>query len=145
MPTTAPSNLVTTSSFGSIGLGIAAAIGAATAKPDQLTVVVTGDGGGAMGLMELATAVQEQLKVVHIMFNDLAYGAEWTGFLRHDFDPELSRKRWPDFVSVVRSLGGDGVTVRTVPELEAACAAAVASTTSFIIDVRCDPQFDPRD
>src|SRR5690625_7262131 len=42
-----------------IGLGSASAVGAARARPDRTTVLVTGDGGGLMGLADLATFVSE--------------------------------------------------------------------------------------
>src|SRR5699024_7652282 len=38
-----------------IGLGSASAVGAAHARPERTTVLVTGDGGGQMGLADLPT------------------------------------------------------------------------------------------
>src|SRR5436190_7232323 len=54
-----PTALVTTHGFGSIGLGLASAVGASVARPDRPCVLLVGDGGFMMsGFSELNTAVQ---------------------------------------------------------------------------------------
>jgi len=72
-----------TLAWSSIGLGIATAIGAAIASPERPTVALVGDGGAMMGMIELATAVQHQVPVVMVVFNDGAYGAEYVKLQQH--------------------------------------------------------------
>src|SRR5690606_12107240 len=55
-----------TQAFQSIGLGLGTAIGAATARPDRLPVLGTGDGGFLMAVSELETAVRLRIPLVVI-------------------------------------------------------------------------------
>ena len=107
-----------TQAFQSIGLGLATAIGAATARPDRLPVLGTGDGGFLMAVTELETAVREGIPLVVVVYNDAAYGAEV-----HHFDAatseELASVRFPvtDMASLARGYGAAGVVVRTREDL----------------------------
>jgi len=108
-----------TQSFQSIGLGLATAIGAAVAAPDRLPVLGTGDGGFLMSIAELETAVRLGLGMVIVVYNDAGYGAEV-----HHFGPtgaDLSTVRFPDtdLAAVARGYGAEGITVRTVTDLDA--------------------------
>jgi acetolactate synthase-1/2/3 large subunit len=58
-----------------IGLGLSLGIGAAVAGgSERKTVVLSGDGGFALNIGELWTAVQEKLDIVVIVMNDKGYG-----------------------------------------------------------------------
>jgi acetolactate synthase I/II/III large subunit len=58
-----------------IGLGLPLGVGAAVAGAGQRkTVVLTGDGGFALNMTELWTAVQEKLDLVIVVMNDNGYG-----------------------------------------------------------------------
>ena len=48
-----------TQAFQSIGLGFPSAVGAAAARPERTTVLVTGDGGGLMALADLESFVRQ--------------------------------------------------------------------------------------
>ena len=72
-----PCSFVGTVNFGSIGLGLQTAVGAAVAAPDQPVVLFSGDGGFMMGgINEFNTAVRLGLDLIVIIANDSAYGAE---------------------------------------------------------------------
>jgi len=57
-----------------LAMGIGAAIAASTHAPSRHTFALCGDGGFILNLGELATAVQEQAKVIYILMNDQKYG-----------------------------------------------------------------------
>ena len=108
-----------TQAFQSIGLGLASAIGAASARPDRLTVAALGDGGAAMSVAELDTVARLGLDMIVVVYNDDAYGAEV-----HHFGPDghgLDTVRFPatDFAAIARGFGLDGVTVRRADDLDA--------------------------
>jgi acetolactate synthase-1/2/3 large subunit len=110
---------VFTQAYQSIGLGLASAIGAAAARPDRLTVAALGDGGALMGIAELETAVRLGQRMVIIVYDDEAYGAEV-----HHFGPDgypLSTVRFPpaDIAAIGRGFGCEGVTVRSAADLDA--------------------------
>ena len=116
-----PSHYVHTISFGSIGVGVPYAIGAALADPSRPTLLLCGDGGFMLGgLTEFHTAARLGLDLVVVVFNDGSFGAEHIQLVRKGMDPSISLFDWPDLAHVAESLGGRGVTVRTIAELDAA-------------------------
>lgn len=140
-----PRDFVHTVGFGSIGLGTAAAIGAAVAAPGRLTVGVAGDGGGMMGLIEFSTAVRHRVPFVLVILDDGAYGTEYGKLERHGYDPTSCYVEWPEFAAVATALGGTGVTVRTIEELRATAPLLAGPTTPLLIDVKADPTVDHRE
>lgn len=110
-----------TQAFQAIGLGLYSAIGAALAQPHRLPVLGAGDGGFLMGISELETATRLKLPLVCIVYNDAAYGAEVHHFASGHTEAELASVVFPDtdIASIARGFGAEGVTVRTVADLEA--------------------------
>ncbi|GAB7046564.1 thiamine pyrophosphate-binding protein [Catenuloplanes indicus] len=134
-----PRGFVFPENFGSIGTGMGAAIGAATACPAGPVVLVCGDGGFMHGgIGEFATAVRENLDVIVVVCNDGGYGAEHVQFADRGLDPGLSLFSWPDLATVADALGGDGVTVRSADDLAYAEKAIADRTRPLLIDVRLD-------
>ncbi|MBT2546870.1 thiamine pyrophosphate-binding protein [Arthrobacter sp. ISL-65] len=109
-----------TQAFQAIGLGLYTAIGAAVARPDRLPVLGAGDGGFLMGISELETAVRLKLPLVCIVYNDAAYGAEVHHFAEHHGQEELASVSFPetDIAAIARGYGADGVTVRTLDDMQ---------------------------
>jgi thiamine pyrophosphate-dependent acetolactate synthase large subunit-like protein len=110
-----------TQAFQAIGLGLYTAIGAALAQPHRLPVLGAGDGGFLMGISELETAARLKLPLVCIVYNDAAYGAEVHHFASEHSEAELASVVFPetDIAAIARGFGAEGVTVRTVADLEA--------------------------
>jgi thiamine pyrophosphate-dependent acetolactate synthase large subunit-like protein len=110
--------LVFTQAYESVGLGLAAALGAAIARPDRLTVAALGDGGALMGASELETAVRLGLAgLLIVVYDDEADGAEV-----HRFGPDgcpLGNVRFPpaDLAAIARGYGCEAVTVRQPADL----------------------------
>jgi acetolactate synthase-1/2/3 large subunit len=65
-----PRSLITSGGLGTMGFALPAAIGAKVACPDSEVWVVVGDGGFQMTMSELATIVQENLKVNIAIINN---------------------------------------------------------------------------
>ncbi|KQQ96330.1 acetolactate synthase [Arthrobacter sp. Leaf141] len=110
-----------TQAFQSIGLGLYTAIGAGVAQPQRLPVLGAGDGGFLMGISELETAVRMKLPLVCIVYNDAAYGAEVHHFSSGSLTQDLASVVFPDtdIASIARGFGAEGITVRSVADLEA--------------------------
>ncbi|MDR6437552.1 thiamine pyrophosphate-dependent acetolactate synthase large subunit-like protein [Paenarthrobacter nicotinovorans] len=110
-----------TQAFQAIGLGLYTAIGAALAQPHRLPVLGAGDGGFLMGISELETAARLKLPLVCIVYNDAAYGAEVHHFASEHSEAELASVVFPetDIAAIARGFGAEGVTVRTVADLDA--------------------------
>lgn len=97
--------------FQCVGLGLASAIGHATARPDRLTVAACGDGGLLMAASELETVSRLQLPMIILVYNDSAYGAEVHHFGRTDGDDGFVTFPDVDFADIARGYAMTGVTV----------------------------------
>ena len=131
--------------YGSIGMGLSQAIGAAVGGNGRPALLITGDGGFMLGgLAEFNTAVRHGCDLIAIVCNDGSYGAEHIQFRRRDMDPALSLFDWPDFAPVAEALGGTGVTVRSTADLEVAAKAIEERDRPLLIDVKLDPDNMPQ-
>jgi thiamine pyrophosphate-dependent acetolactate synthase large subunit-like protein len=136
IPVGDPSRYVFTLDFGSIGLGLGAAVGASVAHPGRVTVAAVGDGGLMMSLGELDTAVRYALPLVVVVYNDEAYGAEMH-FLRMSGIPDgESRFATPPLDAIARSMGAEGHRVTTLAELEALRPRLAEATGPILLDCR---------
>jgi len=138
-----PGSFLTTVDFGSIGLGLAHAIGGAYAKRDRPIVLLSGDGGFMHGgLAEFNTAVRHGLDLIVVVCNNAAYGAEVEKFNRRYADKQMSDGlitfAWPDLANVAASLGGSGVTVEAEADWETARQAIASRDRPLLINVRLD-------
>jgi thiamine pyrophosphate-dependent acetolactate synthase large subunit-like protein len=139
-----PRAFVYTIHFGSIGLGMAYAIGAGVAAPSKPVFLVTGDGGFMLGgLAEFNTAVRHKVDLIVALCNDSSYGAEHIQFRNKDMDPSMSIFDWPEFGPLATALGGHGVTVRTEADLEATAQTIRDRDRPLLIDLKLDPDRVP--
>ena len=125
--------------FGSIGLGLAAGIGAAEAKVSELTIALLGDGGFMMHASELATAVRERLPLLVLVFNDGAYGAEYHKLIAQDFDPRHAYNDWPDLSAVAAAAGADTHVIQSIDDVEILGKQIQSLDTPLVVDIRIDP------
>jgi thiamine pyrophosphate-dependent acetolactate synthase large subunit-like protein len=140
-----PRSFVFTANFGSIGLGLQEAIGAAATAPERTAVLFTGDGGFMMGgINELNTAVRAGLNVVVIVANDSAYGAEHIQFVDRKMDPSLSEFDWPSFSEVAKSLGAQAVSINCDSQLDKALELIHHHRGPRVIELCLHPEDVPR-
>src|SRR3982075_2326391 len=101
-----PRSLITSGGLGTMGFALPAAIGAKVARPEAEVWVVVGDGGFQMTMAELATIVQEKLKVHIAIINNgyLGMVRQWQEFFyegRYAATPISG----PDFVKLADAFG----------------------------------------
>ena len=131
---------VFTQAFQAVGLGLGSAIGAAVARPDRLTVAVLGDGGALMSLPEFETAARLGVRMLIVVYNDAAYGAEVHHFGPHGAPLDLVRFPDVDFAALGRAAGLEGVTVRHSRDLEAVRAwLARGAPRALVVDAKVAP------
>ena len=95
--------------FQAVGLGLGNAIGAAIANPDRPTVAAIGDGGAFMALAELETAARLKLdKLLVVIYDDNAYGAEVHHFAPMGHDVSLVRFPDADLAAIATAAGAHG-------------------------------------
>ncbi|MBQ8688385.1 MAG: biosynthetic-type acetolactate synthase large subunit [Ruminococcus sp.] len=107
---------ISSGGLGTMGFGLGAAIGAATATGKK-TVLITGDGSFGMNLNELATAVTNQTPVVVFVMNNGVLGMvrQWQTlfFDKHYSNTTLQRKT--DFVKLAEAFGLPAFRVGQIP------------------------------
>jgi acetolactate synthase-1/2/3 large subunit len=131
-----PRRFLISNGLATMGFAVPAAVGAALARPGELSVAFTGDGGVAYHGHELETARRVGAKVVVVVFNDSSLSLirikqEAKGFTRRPLNFGLTR-----FDLFAAALGAHGVVVHDADELRAAAADAVRRDESTLIDVR---------
>lgn len=136
-PVYEPRTYVSEGYQGTLGFGFPAALGVKAAYPDKAVVSVTGDGGFMFAVQELATAVQERIGLVTILFNNSAYGNvlrdQKLGFGNRLIGSALQN---PDFMALAKAFGVRGERVSSPEELRPVLAAALAAGEPALIEVR---------
>ncbi len=136
----APMSLITPLDFGLVGFGLAAAIGAKAAAPERPVVAIMGDGAVGYTMIEIQTAIQNNLPIVLIVLDNQAWGAEKA--YQQEFyggrllGAEIQSPRYDKFAELC---GGKGVWVDGPGGMGPALEAAIASNETTVIQTRIDP------
>ena len=103
--TRGPRTFISSGYQGTLGWGIATALGAKHALGDTPVVAISGDGGFMFNVQELSTAVRHRIPLVTILFNDGAYG-NVRNMQRHDHGNRVigTDLANPDFIKPGRQL-----------------------------------------
>ncbi len=125
--------------FQSVGLGLGAALGAAVARPDRITLAAVGDGGLFLALPELDTAARLGLPVLIVVWNDAAYGAEVHHFGPMDMEVGIVRFPDADLAAIARGAGMAAHTVRAPADLAAVVDWAADPSGPLLVDAKVDP------
>jgi acetolactate synthase I/II/III large subunit len=136
-----PRTLVTSGGLGTMGFATPAAIGAKFAKPDADVWVVVGDGGFQMTMCELATIVQEKIKVNIAIINNgyLGMVRQWQEFFydkRYVATPLVA----PDFAALANAFGIRGERITARGDVAPTIRAARESKEPFLIDFRVEQE-----
>lgn len=110
------------------------AIGLKLAHPDRTVVVGCGDGCYSLSGFELMTAVEHDLPVIWIIFNDGQFKLIKIYQLSEFFESGLVEFDNPDFAAYARACGALGFSVSDEDEFEAAFAEALAANRPCVID-----------
>jgi acetolactate synthase-1/2/3 large subunit len=147
-----PDSLVGSMGFGPMGFGVAGVLGAKLAAPHRPCVSVCGDGAFFMHASVLGTAVEYDIPVVWVVWNNAGY-ASIRGLQRGylggrelvtDFRlPGTGEPYSPDFAAMARSAGVEGVRVEKAGELAEAVKHAVAAGRPFLIDASIAADLNP--
>jgi len=122
---------------GSMAVGLPAAIGAQLQYPEREVWAMVGDGAFNMALHDFSTAVEYNLPLKVIVFNNSELGfvkieMEEAG-LAPNYDA-LEVKNF-DFAEYARLCGGEGIKITKADEIVSAIEQAKNSGKPFIIDV----------
>ena len=130
---------------GTAGMGWAlpAAVGLKLVYPDQPVVCISGDGGYMMTVNAISTAVQYDLPIICVVFNNGTLG------MVNDHQPEghkIASEFYPtNNATVAEGMGAWGIQINDSKDLPDALRAAQASGRTAVIDVIIDPGPSPDD
>jgi acetolactate synthase-1/2/3 large subunit len=123
---------------GAMGYGLPAAIATSIHDPDRVAVAICGDGGLAMSMMELETAVREGAHPIVLVFDNEQYGSTAMSQL-HEDRPGTSSALGPvDFAAVARAQGALGFGVADDASFEGALREAISSRRTSVIHIALD-------
>jgi acetolactate synthase-1/2/3 large subunit len=131
-----PRSYISSGYQGTLGYGFPTAIGAKAAMPDRAVVSITGDGGFMFAMPELATAVQNEIGLITILFNNGSFGN-----VRRDQEMRFGGNligadlHNPDFLKLAESFGVAAHRVRSPESLRPVLARAIDNDKPAIIEV----------
>lgn len=128
---------VTSGKYATMGFSLPAALSAKLNYPHREVYSLVGDGGFAMMMEEIMTAVKYGLQITTIIFSNETLGfieAEQTDDSHQPlFGVDLPETNW---AATANGMGAKGYTVHTLNEFKEALAAAKKTAQPTVIDVK---------
>ncbi|MGC9105956.1 MAG: acetolactate synthase large subunit [Thermoprotei archaeon] len=137
-----PRTFLSSTGMGTMGFGLPAAMGAKLARPDKVVVDLDGDGSFLMTATNLATAVDENIPVIAVIFDnrtlglvrqvqDLFFGRRIVGV---DYGPS------PDFVKLAEAFGALGFNADSYDAIAESLRKAIKENVPAVIRVPIDKE-----
>lgn len=135
-----PRTFLSSTGMGTMGFGLPAAMGAKLARPDKVVVDLDGDGSFMMTGNNLATAVDEHIPVISVIFDNRSLGLvrqvqdlfQNKRIVGVDYGPS------PDFVKYAEAFGALGFNADSYEELEKAIKTAIREDMPTVIRLPID-------
>lgn len=147
-----PQTMLNTWGYSGMGFGPSSILGAKLAAPDRPCISICGDGGFTMVPHVLCTAVEYNIPVVWVVWNNFAFGAirdlQYAYFGGREYGTafyhgENKKPYNPDFAAWAKAAGVDGYTVTRSQDFAGVLENAVASNRPALIDVHVDADIRP--
>ncbi len=129
--TKAPGGFLQAAGSGPMGFAIPAALAAKLVHPDRPVVAVCGDGGFAMTMNGLMTALEHDIPIVVVVFNNRALG-----WVLHGSGPFAAEFNDFDHAAIARAMGCRGQRVEDPAALGPALQEALGARVPTVLDVR---------
>jgi acetolactate synthase I/II/III large subunit len=134
-------------SFGPMAWAVNGGLGTKCAFPDRTVVVGCGDGGYLLSGFELLTAVQYNIPVIWIVFDDSEFKLIKMFQITACGEYALVDFTNPDFGEYAKACGAQGFRVDTLEQFESAFREALASGKPTVIDAHISrlaiPHYSP--
>ncbi len=145
-----PRTFISSLGSGTMGFGLPAACGVASAFPGKTVLDIDGDGSVLMNIQELATMAIEKLPVKAMILNNQFLGmvAQWEdcfygsnrgqtllGDVNNIGSPDNISGVYPDFVTIAKGFGVKGRRVIKREELHEAIREMLDTPGPFVLDV----------
>lgn len=122
--------------YGTLGYALPAAFGAKLAKPEQPVIAIIGDGGLQFTINELSTAVEAQLSVAVVVWNNQRYEMIAQNFESAGMNPIACDIHTPDFLAIAKGYGCRAARAENLEQLEQLLIESQQHPLPTIIEVR---------
>jgi len=147
-----PQTMLNSWGFSGMGFGAAGALGAKLAAPDRPVIAIAGDGCFTMVPHVLCTAVEYNIAVVWVIWNNFGwvsirdiqlgmFGGRELGTMFHEGPNKTPYN--PDFAALARACGVEALTVTKSEDFKGALEHAIKQNKPFVIDVHVDAEIRP--
>lgn len=138
MPFEQPNCYLQPTGYGTLGYALPAALGAKLAAPDRVVVALAGDYGAMFTIQEMATAIQDNIPVVLIVWNNAALAQ-----IRDDMNdagvaPVGVEATPPDCCALARAFGWSAVSLKSADAAQETIREAIDSGKPTLIEVSED-------
>jgi acetolactate synthase I/II/III large subunit len=116
---------------GPMGFAIPAALAAKLVHPHRPVVAVCGDGGFAMTMNGMMTAIEHDIPITTVVFNNNALG-----WVLHGGGPFAAEFNDFDHAAIARAMGCNGTRIEDAKDLGPALQEALAARKPTVLDVR---------
>jgi acetolactate synthase-1/2/3 large subunit len=130
-------------SFGPMASHTNGAIGVKCANPDKYVFAGVGDGCYLMAGFELLTAVQYDIPVVWVIFNNGEFNVIKKFLINLYGEHAYMQFQNPDYVAYAKACGAQGYRVEKLEDFEEAFTKALASNKPALIDVVVESEVYP--
>jgi acetolactate synthase-1/2/3 large subunit len=138
-----PRSFITSGGMATMGFAPPAAVGAKMGAPDRKVISLVGDGGLLSVLGTLATAVELDVPVLWVLFNNYCFSTirtVGTRYFNNTYGTEFSRTDGtpynPDFMLIAKAFGIEGALVIEPDDLAPALRKATEAKSSYLLEVR---------
>ncbi len=139
-------SLYASSTAGSLGWGMGAALGVKMGSPDRRVICVVGDGVFMFGAPALHTAAKHHLPIVFIVINNSMYAAVKAGLLR--YGGQAAEKgifpgsdiAGPDYAAIAKGFGVSAFKVTSNEELPRLSEVIRQADGPVLVEVVTDPE-----
>lgn len=147
-----PQTVLNSWGYSGMGFGTAGALGAKLAAPDRPVLAISGDGCFTMVPHVLCTAVEYNIPVVWLIWNNFAWASirdiQYGMFGGRElgtafYQGENNTPYNPDFAAWARACGVEGITVTKSQDLKGALDHAIKANKPFVLDVHVDAEIRP--
>ncbi len=139
-----PKTHITPGGFAAMGFGVCGVLGAKLARPESPCINVCSDGGFTMTPHAVATAVEYDIPVVWVIFNNYSIGCirDLQRFyldgreIGTSFMKVKTGELWnPDYAKMAEAMGGQGIRIEKPGEFAGAFEHALKSEVPTVLDV----------
>jgi len=141
--TVTPQSFITSGGMATMGFAPAAAIGAKLGAPDRKVICLVGDGGLMSVVGALTTAVELNVPVLWVLFNNFCFStirSVGDTYFGNTYGTEFTRPDGtpynPDFLLMAKSFGIESALVEDPAELSAKLHMAIAADVPYLLEVR---------